>query len=125
MKSKQIADIPQPSPATALPSRSLELEYVYAFKGKDSRANILSFREQETITFVGPLGIVHCLASNSQVLGRVHLLHFGDFNVTRLSRAALLSRARCGNQMHCRCAACTLLQPFLPAFPACIPANTD
>jgi hypothetical protein len=66
MKIKQIADIPQPAPS--LPSRSLELEYVYAFKGKDSRANILSFREQETITFVGPLGIVHCLASNSQVV---------------------------------------------------------
>jgi hypothetical protein len=65
MKSKHITDIPQPSPG--LPSRSLELEYVYAFKGKDSRANILSFREQEIITFVGPLGIVHCLATNSQV----------------------------------------------------------
>ena len=53
--------------ANALPNRSLELEYVYAFKGKDSRANILCLREQEAITFVGPLGIVHCLASNSQV----------------------------------------------------------
>jgi hypothetical protein len=68
-KAKQNTDaILQPSLSNSLPSRSLELEYVYAFKGKDSRANILCLREQEAITFVGPLGIVHCLASNSQVV---------------------------------------------------------
>ena len=55
-----------------VPTRSLDLQFVYGIRGRDARNCVLVTKEGRVVFMAAALGVVHHLATNSQTYFRGH-----------------------------------------------------
>jgi WD40 repeat protein len=62
-----------PSPdSKKLPSQSLELEYIYGYRGHDCRDNLFYTSDTTVVYHAAAVGVVHDLSSNTQIFYKEH-----------------------------------------------------